>query len=50
MAETRTLADLKNLAQPVAAEPEVLAQEPKIDEHGRAYATGRRKEAVARVW
>ena len=50
MAETRTLADLKNLAQPVAAEPEVLPQEPKIDEHGRAYATGRRKEAVARVW
>jgi len=24
--------------------------EPKIDEHGRAYATGKRKDAVARVW
>ncbi|VAW00461.1 SSU ribosomal protein S9p (S16e) [hydrothermal vent metagenome] len=24
--------------------------EPKIDEQGRAYATGRRKDAVARVW
>ena len=24
--------------------------EPKIDEHGRAYATGRRKNAIARVW
>ncbi len=23
---------------------------PQIDEHGRAYATGRRKDAVARVW
>ena len=23
---------------------------PKIDALGRAYATGRRKEAVARVW
>jgi small subunit ribosomal protein S9 len=51
MAEpTRTLADLKGLAQPVAAEPEIEAQQPKIDPQGRAYATGRRKEAVARVW
>nr|WP_240953537.1 30S ribosomal protein S9 [Sneathiella chinensis] len=24
--------------------------EPKIDEHGRSYATGKRKNAVARVW
>ena len=23
---------------------------PKIDEHGRSYATGKRKNAVARVW
>jgi small subunit ribosomal protein S9 len=23
---------------------------PKTDEHGRAYGTGRRKDAVARVW
>ncbi len=28
---------------------ETLAQ-PKIDAQGRAYGTGRRKEAVARVW
>ncbi|MCB9960582.1 MAG: 30S ribosomal protein S9 [Hyphomonas sp.] len=33
---------------PVAA-PAVPA-EPKIDAQGRAYGTGRRKEAVARVW
>jgi small subunit ribosomal protein S9 len=33
----------------VAAAPETLAQ-PKIDAQGRAYGTGRRKEAVARVW
>ena len=32
-----------------AAAPETLA-EPKIDAQGRAYGTGRRKEAVARVW
>jgi small subunit ribosomal protein S9 len=24
--------------------------EPVIDEHGRSYATGKRKDAVARVW
>lgn len=24
--------------------------EPQIDEHGRSYATGKRKNAVARVW
>src|ERR687891_602876 len=52
MAETptRTLADLKDLAQAVPTEPEIAAPTPKIDATGRAYATGRRKEAVARVW
>ncbi|PHR54236.1 MAG: 30S ribosomal protein S9 [Robiginitomaculum sp.] len=34
---------------PVAAE-EVVLPEPKIDAQGRAYATGKRKDAVARVW
>jgi len=54
--ETRSLEDLKSALQdagsditPEAPEEEVLA-EPKIDEHGRAYATGRRKNAVSRVW
>ena len=46
----RTLADLKDLAQTVASEPEIAPAAPKIDALGRAYATGRRKEAVARVW
>ena len=27
-----------------------ITYEPKIDEHGRSYATGKRKDAVARVW
>src|SRR5580693_8254708 len=31
-----------------AAEPEVA--KPKLDAQGRAYATGKRKNAVARVW
>jgi small subunit ribosomal protein S9 len=47
---TRTLADLKDLAQTVAPEPEIAPPTPKIDRQGRAYATGRRKDAVARVW
>ena len=29
---------------------EEVVREPKIDAHGRAYATGKRKNAVARVW
>jgi len=54
--EARSLEDLKSALQeqgsdivPEAPEEAVLA-EPKIDELGRAYATGRRKDAVARVW
>src|SRR5215472_17430275 len=31
------------------AQPEVEAK-PKLDAQGRAYATGKRKNAVARVW
>jgi small subunit ribosomal protein S9 len=51
---TRTLADLKDLmAQTAPAAPALTDQprpEPKRDALGRAYATGRRKDAVARVW
>ena len=47
--ETQTLADLKSLTTPAAA-PAAVAAEPKIDKEGRAYATGKRKNAVARVW
>ena len=32
------------------AETPVTPAEPKIDEQGRAYATGKRKNAIARVW
>ncbi|GAB5467893.1 MAG: 30S ribosomal protein S9 [Rhodospirillales bacterium] len=39
---------LADLAQ--VTEPEETTVEPKIDAQGRAYATGRRKDAVARVW
>ncbi|MBE7218773.1 MAG: 30S ribosomal protein S9 [Caulobacteraceae bacterium] len=41
------------LAQ-MGSNPEALSQavvyEPKIDAQGRAYATGKRKNAIARVW
>ena len=52
---TGTLADLRNLVQgtpmaPGGAEQAVPVREPKRDELGRSYATGRRKDAVARVW
>jgi small subunit ribosomal protein S9 len=53
MTERQSLADLGRLraaagAPGQQAEPE--PQQPKIDALGRAYATGRRKDAVARVW
>ena len=47
--ESQTLTDLSQLG--AVAEAEAPAPvEPKIDAQGRAYATGRRKNAVARVW
>jgi small subunit ribosomal protein S9 len=49
--QTRTLADLKDLVQvPPPAEQAQPVREPKRDALGRSYATGRRKNAVARVW
>ncbi len=49
--DTPTLADVmpEKVAPPVEAAPEALP-EPKIDPQGRAYATGKRKDAIARVW
>lgn len=60
----QTVKDLKDLGGAVDAKPEAqteeavadeaveapIVYEKKVDEHGRAYATGRRKDAVARVW
>jgi small subunit ribosomal protein S9 len=52
--EIKTLDDLNAVAgieDVVVAEVEVAIQrEPVRDEFGRAYATGKRKDAVARVW
>ena len=50
MAETiNSLEDL-GTASAVAAQPGAPVYEQKIDAQGRAYATGKRKNAVARVW
>ncbi len=49
MAEETTLENLSEAVEGVTTEEQALP-EPKIDEHGRAYATGKRKNSVARVW
>ena len=36
--------------QGLSSNPAPIVAEPKIDKDGRAYATGKRKNAVARVW
>ena len=43
------LGDIAEIAAAPAAPPAPL-REQQIDKQGRAYATGRRKDAVARVW
>ena len=48
--QTHSLSDLKDLAVATAAAGAAPKREPKRDAQGRAYATGRRKNAVARVW
>ena len=37
-------------AAPVRTGPAAVIREKEVDAQGRAYATGRRKDAVARVW
>ena len=52
------LADLKDIASDapqgdsaeIAAKADVPLREQELDGQGRAYATGRRKDATARVW
>jgi len=49
--EIKSLDDLKDVVEIVEAVAEpVILREPVRDELGRAYATGKRKDAVARVW
>ena len=58
--EKNTVSDLSDLKDIAGDAPEGDAaaiatstaplREQELDQHGRAYATGRRKDAVARVW
>src|SRR5512134_1631986 len=48
--QTRSLEDLKQLGGGVPVDMTEPLPEPKIDSLGRSYATGKRKDAVARVW
>ena len=48
MAET--IQSLDQLAALKPAAPEAPKYVQKLDKYGRAYATGKRKDAVARVW
>ena len=46
MSETQGFEALQSLS----SNPESAPREPVIDQYGRSYATGKRKNAVARVW
>ncbi|MEI5680260.1 30S ribosomal protein S9 [Mesorhizobium sp. CGMCC 1.15528] len=48
MAELNSLAELGTAA--VTAQPAAPVYVQKLDKQGRAYATGKRKDAIARVW
>jgi small subunit ribosomal protein S9 len=51
MAETTTLSNLGQAIGQAAQQAAAAAPaKPKLDAQGRAYATGRRKNAIARVW
>src|SRR6202166_116039 len=45
-----TMQSLDQLASLKPATPEAPKYVKKVDKYGRAYATGKRKDAVARVW
>jgi small subunit ribosomal protein S9 len=55
MTTKKSLSELKGAvaeksAAPVAGETAAADRKPVLDKKGRAYGTGRRKDAVARVW
>ena len=48
MADLSSLADLGTVAK--GEQPAAPVHVQKLDKQGRAYATGKRKDAIARVW
>jgi small subunit ribosomal protein S9 len=47
---SETMQSLDQLSQLKPAAPDAPKYVKKVDKYGRAYATGKRKDAVARVW
>ena len=45
-----TMQSLDQLSALKTSAPDAPKYEKKVDKQGRAYATGKRKDAVARVW
>jgi small subunit ribosomal protein S9 len=45
-----TVSSMEGLAALQTSTPEAPVRVQKLDKQGRAYATGKRKDAVARVW
>ncbi|MBP0616946.1 30S ribosomal protein S9 [Jiella mangrovi] len=50
MSQLSSLEDLGTAANVAQAQPDAPVHVQKLDKFGRAYATGKRKDAVARVW
>src|ERR1043165_790357 len=50
MAELNSLAELGAATASTSEQPAAPVHVQKLDKHGRAYATGKRKNAIARVW
>ena len=51
MSETNTpVAEGFDALKGMGTQEEPVVREPKIDAQGRSYATGKRKNAIARVW
>ena len=49
--DIKSLGDLETVASVDEASADTLViREPKRDDFGRSYATGKRKDAIARVW
>ena len=50
MAELSSLAELGEATGAATQQPAAPVHVQKLDKQGRAYATGKRKDAIARVW
>ena len=47
---TEEIKSFEDLGQPENSENDMTLPEKEVDDLGRSYATGKRKDAVARVW